>query len=61
MYKIVMIDIWNYIHTQVDAVLHDSAFANIYNLPIVGSKGMTYPPTLFCLDGACREVPLNMA
>jgi len=44
----------------VDAVFHDTAFADIFNLPRVGSKAMTDPPTEFCLDQVCEAVQLSI-
>jgi hypothetical protein len=46
------------VYHQVDAVFHDTAFPDIFNLPAVGSKARTDPPTEFCLEEECEAVHL---
>ena len=41
-------------------MFHDSAFPDIYNLPAVGTKASTDPPTQFCIDSACSSVQLSI-
>jgi len=44
----------------VEAVFHDSAFPDIWNLPAVGTKFKTDPPAEFCLELDCEAVELSI-
>ena len=44
----------------VDAVFHETAFPDIFNLPAVGTKASTAPPTQFCVDGDCQSVHVQI-